>query len=765
MDVDLRKFTGGFAAGATYGLSNVAGGSAVLQADGRTARFTPTAGYVGRARFDFTVNDGQTWTQTCGILVSAAGLPRDLVWRGDGSSNAWDTTSSFWVKADGTFTSFSNGDTALFDDRGAVSPPISLSGSLAPSSVTVDTDVANTPDLPGYTFAGTGAITGATGLVKSGVGTLNVNTANSFTGGTTVNEGTLVMGHAAALSSGAAALATLNGGTLELLTNNTSNKLQVTAPSTVFANGSNLQWTGEIDNDSLLNLKVTTANGANQTFTVAGPMGASTGTFRLGANGTLRLNASANVNFGSPTATFDLGTGSAALTNRIGNLTVDLGALTGGSGTKISGAGSANFPSTYRAGALNADTTFAGAVQNGGGNAALTNLEKVGTGALTLSGSSTYTGATTVTAGSLIVAGSLGNTAVTVASGARLAAGGTLNGPVTASAGALLSPGTAPSTGATMNVGNSLSLNNGVTLLYDLSSSPAGANDRIVLNDPASAGTRTLSLTGQLNFQFLPLEGFLGAGTYDLITGATNLTASNVALTHNLPAGTRQTFTLARAAAGANPPFNVRLTVAGNPAALVWTGASGAVWDSQNTASFSGGTGNDNRFFTNDTVTFDDTAAGGTVTLSGLVQPRVVTVNNPTRNYTFAGTGSLGGNARLEKSGAGTLTIAPALVTVGATTTSGSPTVTVTDATGLAPGMTAGGAGIPAGTTILAVSGTTLTLSQNATASATPTLSLYAAHSYTGGPSSTPAAPSRWRTPPRTPPASAPARSPSTAAP
>src|SRR5262249_47544942 len=53
-------------------------------------------------------------------------------------------------------------------------------------------------------------------------------------------------------------------------------------------------------------------------------------------------------------------------------------------------------------------------------------------------------------------------------------------------------------------------------------------------------------------------------------------------------------------------------------------------------------------------------------------------------------------------------------------TTNGSPTVTnVSSVTGLAIGMPIAGAGIPAGATIAAVDGTTITLSQNATATVT----------------------------------------------
>lgn len=53
------------------------------------------------------------------------------------------------------------------------------------------------------------------------------------------------------------------------------------------------------------------------------------------------------------------------------------------------------------------------------------------------------------------------------------------------------------------------------------------------------------------------------------------------------------------------------------------------------------------------------------------------------------------------------------------TKTSGSPTATVSDATGISPGMYITGTGVPAGTTIASIVGATVTLSQNATTTGT----------------------------------------------
>jgi hypothetical protein len=87
LSVDLRRYTSGFnKAPVNFNFTNVTNGTVALQPDGFTLVFTPTLNFAGRARFEFTVTDGDggTWTQTFGVLVSSAALPRDLKWKGDG---------------------------------------------------------------------------------------------------------------------------------------------------------------------------------------------------------------------------------------------------------------------------------------------------------------------------------------------------------------------------------------------------------------------------------------------------------------------------------------------------------------------------------------------------------------------------------------------------------------------------------------------------------------------------------------------------------
>ena len=65
---------------------------------------------------------------------------------------------------------------------------VTLDTIVGPTSVTVNANSLN------YSISGTGGISGATSLVKSGAGTLTMSVTsanNSFTGGTVINGGIL----------------------------------------------------------------------------------------------------------------------------------------------------------------------------------------------------------------------------------------------------------------------------------------------------------------------------------------------------------------------------------------------------------------------------------------------------------------------------------------------------------------------------------------------------------------------------------------------
>ena len=667
--VDLRRFTGGFTLAPVFTVANVVGGTVAQSGAGNAvATFTPTVNFTGRAWFEFTVTDGagRSWAQTCALVVASNALPRDLRWKGSGST--WDATAPNWIRpATGTTEVFAGGDRVVFDQAGIARPSVTVVDTVAPGSIDVDA-------TGNYSLAGSGTV-GCTGaLTKRGAGTFTLgnNGTNSFST-VFLEAGTLVLPNA---TGGGASRISFNGGALvSAPPSNTTipNALEFNQPATITVGSQHTcsgNWTGS--------QTVTVNATGSQLWTVAGSWTGFSGRLQAGTgNPRFRLNGNSNLNFGSPSVAVDLGSGTAQLMNRNG-ATIELGALSStGAGTVLSGAQSSNTASTYRIGGLNSTTTFAGAIVDGSYNnlPAVTHIVKTGSGELVLTGTSTYSGTTTVSQGVLNVAGTLGGTAVTVASGAMLAGSGTLGGAVAASAGAILSPGTPPFTGATLTVGGGLALNNN-TLYFDMSSSPAGANDRIVMMNGG-----TLGLTGTIHFQFLLLEGTLGPGTYELVTGATTSTASGVGLTHNLPAASRQTFALSRPAAGSNPSY-IRLTVTGNPATLAWTGAASAVWDAAS-ANWTGAT--PGVFYPNDAVVFDDTSVVNGITIAGEVQPRSIRFNHNTRSYTLGG--GVGGTGGMTKDGSGTLTLTgPNSFTGGFVLNAGTVVLANDDATGGALG-------------------------------------------------------------------------------
>lgn len=110
-----------------------------------------------------------------------------LTWKGNANS-IWDlNTTTNWVIG-AVAEKYLNDDTALFNDNATGSTDVILNTTVAPKSVTFDNDTKN------YTLSGSGAISGATTLTKSNDGTLTILNANTFSGATTVNGGSLSLG-------------------------------------------------------------------------------------------------------------------------------------------------------------------------------------------------------------------------------------------------------------------------------------------------------------------------------------------------------------------------------------------------------------------------------------------------------------------------------------------------------------------------------------------------------------------------------------------
>ena len=194
VDVDLWQYTGGFTnASPVYSVNNASNGVVTLNSDGHTATFTPATNYFGLGSFQFGVvaADGSGYTNTVTVAIvpqsESQTEPSYLTWRGDGMTNLWAVGSGTnWF--DGTnFVAFSAGDTVTFDDTGSNTPAINLSGALYAGTVYVLAE-------QDYTFGGSGVLAGSAVLFKTGSGQLNINTTNTYSGGTLINEGVVQVG-------------------------------------------------------------------------------------------------------------------------------------------------------------------------------------------------------------------------------------------------------------------------------------------------------------------------------------------------------------------------------------------------------------------------------------------------------------------------------------------------------------------------------------------------------------------------------------------
>ncbi len=171
--------TGGLIANGTYPLLNYTGASPGLGAF--------VAALPGRVTGNL-VDTGSSFA------LQVTGNDR-VVWTG-GVDGKWDvnTTENWKLETGGGAAKYVEYDSVVFGDGplGAGGSAISVTGNVTPAAVTF-TNTATTP----YTLTGVGAvgITGAGVFTKSGDGTVVLQTANSYTGATTVSAGTLELDH------------------------------------------------------------------------------------------------------------------------------------------------------------------------------------------------------------------------------------------------------------------------------------------------------------------------------------------------------------------------------------------------------------------------------------------------------------------------------------------------------------------------------------------------------------------------------------------
>ncbi|QTN32381.1 autotransporter-associated beta strand repeat-containing protein [Akkermansiaceae bacterium] len=334
----------------------------------------------------------------------------------------------------------------------------------------------------------TGTSGGIIGLSKLGSGTLVLDKANTYTGGTNIADGVVLVASGSALGSGAVTVtgnatlgATTNGVVLSndiainsgvTLTAQTSNPINLTLAGDLTGSGT-LQGSDGSDVYRLF------LNGDNSAFT--GTVVSRTTSAGSGGLGMRFANGSASL----PNGTLQISSAIPVELNSAG--TYSFGTVTdaGGGGFKTTGAG----VHTLLIGGNNNSSSISGAVTDGTGSIALT---KTGSGALTLSNAAnTYSEATIVSAGTLYVSGALANSAVTVQA-----------------------DGTIGSNGSSGTLGSGLTIEKSGKL--DLTNATIAANSTGILG--LTGGSLTL---GDLTFQDIVGWDWLNAapGTYELIDG------------------------------------------------------------------------------------------------------------------------------------------------------------------------------------------------------------------------------------------------------
>jgi len=404
--------------------------------------FDPSSNYIGRSQFadplfDGLIDDFRVYDYALDRSQVARLVPTShFAWTGAAGST-WSTAAlespkNWELIFKGTEADYADGKRVLFDDA-AESFTVNVPADVSPRHTTFHNTTA-------YTLTGPAGITGEGGLTKKGLGELNINNANTYTGETIIQSGTVNLNGSLTGSDITVKAATFtqsttgaiaggvdltNRGLTELAGDNALDKLRVTGPGTVSVTDGATDAAGQIfvgdrpGDDARLTVSGGTLNAKNTVTpslfvgtanTAQGTLAITGGVVRTqdelvigfvpGSTGTVNLSGGALVTreiaggAGASTFNFDGGTLRAnaatdTLLEGLSNVYVkQRGAIIDTNGFAVE---------------LQQPLLRAPGLENSG--SALGGLTKQGAGMLTLTGENTYSGPTRIEAGTLAIDG------------------------------------------------------------------------------------------------------------------------------------------------------------------------------------------------------------------------------------------------------------------------------------------------------------------------------------------------------------------------
>jgi autotransporter-associated beta strand protein len=424
------------------------------------------------------------------VNLNVGGTGANLRWASL-SDTAWDNVATNWFNLDSSQPSpFYAGDSVLLDDTSGVATGITIASgvNVAPSSITIATTNNS------FTISGAGRISGSTGILKSGPSSVDINTANTFSGVVDIQGGTLRTGNGSALGTAAGGIIIEDGATLDVNGQNLGGEIVTITGAGVAAAGAlvnngpaqvqvlrQLVLAGDSTIGGAGGLTMNNSGGAASLSTGGNPFNLT----KVGGNQFTLQNfttvdaALANIDIEQGTVEFSgltPGMGDPSFTNTVAvaaTLSFQQSALAWNKHFNFNGDGATTTLNVGTGGNIELDgsvelhgdcvfnvggilltisspiTGDGGLVKNGASPLVLTNINTytgdthINTGALRLSGIASISNSSNVViaAGATLTVTGRVDSAFTVVSGQALKGNGTVNGIVNASVGSTVSPG------------------------------------------------------------------------------------------------------------------------------------------------------------------------------------------------------------------------------------------------------------------------------------------------------------------------------------